>query len=306
MQLLLLLTCALLATTRSQPAQVFSSDGNLTLAPAHNRSVVVHGELVVKGSRAMTSADVDAALATLEAQISALEAQTAACSCAAPSATTSAVFNTTWDTTKVTAGSSALDQIRLPLEATGSYNFTVVWGDGTQDRVTAHDDAAVTHTYSQEGVYAVVIEGSIEGWRFNNGGDKAKLLSVTQWGPLRLGNNGGYFYGTSNMEIVATDLLDLTNTMDLSRAFTDSGISPGTRRIYVDFLDLHKKNIILFFGLPLFLLAHEALHNVETLSPSHVTVRDVAFGAKKTGCERGSPCAGSTSIFGCRSSLPRL
>ena len=133
-------------------------------------------------------------------------------------------FNTTWDTTKTSSGSSTSSQIRLPLESSGTYDVTAWWGDGTQDHITAYDDAAVTHTYGQGGIYTVVIEGTIEGWRFNNGGDKLKLSAVLQWGSLRFGNNGSYFYGAANMEILATDYPDLTGTTNMLRAFGNTGV----------------------------------------------------------------------------------
>jgi surface protein len=107
-------------------------------------------------------------------------------------------------------GVSANDQVTLPLESVGTYNFTVFWGDGTQDTITAWNDAATTHTYSVSGTYTITIIGAISGLRFNNGGDKDKILEVSEWGPLNLGNSSSYFYGCTNLIITATDVLDLT------------------------------------------------------------------------------------------------
>ncbi|MEI6623223.1 MAG: BspA family leucine-rich repeat surface protein [Actinomycetes bacterium] len=69
------------------------------------------------------------------------------------------------------------------------------------------------------GIYSLTITGTIIGWSFNNGGDMLKLTNVANWGPLRLGNNGGYFYGASNMTATATDQLDLSGTTNLSVMF---------------------------------------------------------------------------------------
>ena len=78
-------------------------------------------------------------------------------------------FISQWKTDN--AGTSNDDQITLPLVSSGTYDFTVDWGDGTQDTITSHDDAAVTHTYPSAGTYTVQIAGTISGWQFDDGGE---------------------------------------------------------------------------------------------------------------------------------------
>jgi len=127
-------------------------------------------------------------------------------------------FLSQWKTDNV--GTSNDDQITLPLEITGTYDFTVAWGDGKSDMINGHDDVAVTHTYDSAGTYKIKINGICYGWRFNDGGDKLKILNISQWGKkFRLGNSNGYFYGCANLTITATDELDLTNTTTLENAF---------------------------------------------------------------------------------------
>jgi len=128
-------------------------------------------------------------------------------------------FTTVWDTTK--PGLSGNDQVRLPLQSGGTYLFLVDWGDGTDDTITSGNQAEVVHTYGLEGVYVINITGTIIGWRFNDGGDCGKLLEIKQWGDLRLGSSGSYFTGCSNLNITATDVLNLTGTTSLAWAFED-------------------------------------------------------------------------------------
>ena len=134
-------------------------------------------------------------------------------------------FITTWDPSKTSTGSSAANQVRLPLEPNGTYNFIVDWGDQTGSVITSWNQAEVTHTYANPGNAPFTItvfdtNGSVlDGWRFNNSGDRLKILTVEQWGKVKLGNNGGYFYGAENLTSDATDAPDLTDTANLTYAF---------------------------------------------------------------------------------------
>ena len=128
-------------------------------------------------------------------------------------------FLSVWNTTK--SGSSGNNQVELALESGGTYNFDVYWGDGTNNTITSWNQAQVTHTYDSPGEYTIHINGTIIGWSFNNGGDKEKLVEIKRWGDLRLGNLGGYFYGCKNLDITASDILNLTGTTTLINAFHD-------------------------------------------------------------------------------------
>lgn len=109
----------------------------------------------------------------------------------------------------------------LPLESGGTYDFHVDWGDSSSDDITVWNDAAVDHTYAGSGTYDIEITGTIIGWRFGGFGNahREKIYDISSWGPLRLGNNGSYFYACTNLTVSATDVLDLTGTTDLGNAF---------------------------------------------------------------------------------------
>ncbi|NOQ37338.1 BspA family leucine-rich repeat surface protein, partial [archaeon] len=81
------------------------------------------------------------------------------------------------------------------------------------------DSTNATHTYASAGVYNVSISGTIQGFRFNDGGDKLKITDISQWGVLNVGNSNRYFYGCSNLDVSATDALNLSGTTDLSYMF---------------------------------------------------------------------------------------
>ena len=123
-------------------------------------------------------------------------------------------FVSVWDTT---LGNGNL-KITLPLVLSGNYNFTVNWGDGNTDTITAWDQEEVDHTYATGGTYTVTITGTIEGWSFNGSVNCAKITSITDIGCLKLGNEGSYFQGCSNLTTIG-GTFDLTGTTNFNSMF---------------------------------------------------------------------------------------
>ena len=130
-------------------------------------------------------------------------------------------FISTWNTNNTTNSVTANNQVRLPLVSNGAYNFTVEWGDNTNDVITVWNQAQTTHTYASPGSYTVRITGTIVGFRFANAGDRTKITNISQWGVLRLGNAGSYFQGCTNLTVTATGPLDLTGTTTLANMFAN-------------------------------------------------------------------------------------
>lgn len=133
----------------------------------------------------------------------------------------SGIFISSWKTDNLSTGSSTSTQIKLPLESTGRYNFIVDWGDGNTDNIITWNQTQVTHTYGAIGTYTVKIKGLIVGWRFSQANtDVLKLMTVTQWGCLRLDNNGGYFSGCQNLTLSSvSDIINLRGTTSLASCF---------------------------------------------------------------------------------------
>jgi hypothetical protein len=121
-------------------------------------------------------------------------------------------FVSTWDTTK--AG-SASDTIVLPMTAGVA---TVDWGDGTVN-------TANTHTYASGGIKTVTISGTISGFRFANGGDKLKIINVSNWGTFDISTNQTFF-GCSNLQCTATDV-PIISTTSLSYTFYGCSLFNG-------------------------------------------------------------------------------
>ena len=132
-------------------------------------------------------------------------------------------FVSSWNTANTSTGSSTSTQVKLPLVSTGTYNFIVNWGDGNSDTITAWNAAATTHTYASSGTYTITITGTCTGWRFNNTGDRLKILSISSWGSLKLGTvatQDGYFFGCANLSLSSvSDVLNLTGTNGFTSIF---------------------------------------------------------------------------------------
>ena len=133
-------------------------------------------------------------------------------------------FLSTWDTTLNSSDSNEITQISLPLQESGSYNFNIDWGDGTNDTITSYNSTSTVHNYVSSGIpvpgfYIINITGELIGWSFQGSGDAQKIIQIYQWGDLQLGNTGFYFAGASNLDLTAIDPLNLTGTRTLQGIF---------------------------------------------------------------------------------------
>ena len=128
-------------------------------------------------------------------------------------------FVFTIDTENTSSGSSLNTQFMMPLVSGGSYNATVNWGDGSSDTITSYNQQEVTHTYTSAGQYEISIEGTLQGWQFNNAGDRLKMLDIKQWGVLDLSTSAA-FYGCTNLDASATDAPTVSTT-SFSSMFRD-------------------------------------------------------------------------------------
>jgi hypothetical protein len=135
-------------------------------------------------------------------------------------------FITRW----TVAGDATARTITLPLvntrtEGALAYNCTVDWGDGSAlSTVMGYNSANRVHTYASNGTYNVEIKGTCEGWSFNNGGDKLKIVAVVNWGSAGVFNGFKYlalaFYGCANLTSLGTGPILPSGTGVLSQGFS--------------------------------------------------------------------------------------
>ena len=130
-------------------------------------------------------------------------------------------FEFTWKTDN--AGTSNDDQATLPIIISASLDCVVDWGDNDGSTTTLNSASVagdLTHTYSGgAGTKSISILGTgINGLKFDNGGDKLKLLEVSNTGNLDI-TETSTFYGCTNMTWTATDAPTITTT-NLSNMFS--------------------------------------------------------------------------------------
>jgi surface protein len=136
-------------------------------------------------------------------------------------------FISSWNTTNTSGGSSASNQIQLPLVSGGTYNFIVDWGDGSQDTITTWNQAETLHTYTTSGIYSISLTGTIEGFVFGGNGDILKILSISNFGNIIFGDSLlGIFSGCTNLSLSSvTDTPDLTSMTRVDNMFEDCTFS---------------------------------------------------------------------------------
>ena len=127
-------------------------------------------------------------------------------------------FITTWKTDN--PGTSDNNSITIPTFPGETYDYTVEWGDGSSDSgVTGN----ITHTYSAPGTYTVSITGLFPQIYFNSflvsQGDELKIISVDQWGSINWTSMDQAFAGCKNMDVLATDIPDLSAVTSMSDMF---------------------------------------------------------------------------------------
>jgi len=119
------------------------------------------------------------------------------------------------------AGTSGTDQFTIPTSTSGittPFLYDIETSDGQSiTGVTGNH----TITFPSAGEYEVKISGSFPYMRFNNGGDRLKMLDIKNFGIYALGatSQDGAFNGCGNMTITATDSGNFGNVTNFFAAW---------------------------------------------------------------------------------------
>ncbi len=122
---------------------------------------------------------------------------------------------------------SANDHFIIPLNASGTYNFIVDWGDTNTDTITTFNDAALDHAYAAPGIFTVKITGVCSHIFFNFGGDALKLTDITQWGNMVFDSMESAFSDCDNLTGSFTDIPDVTGVTNMANCFNGCDLFNG-------------------------------------------------------------------------------
>tara|TARA_R110000824_G_scaffold185827_1_gene366870 strand:- start:3285 stop:4325 length:1041 start_codon:yes stop_codon:yes gene_type:complete len=126
-------------------------------------------------------------------------------------------FITTWTT--------AVDGETITIPTNGSgYDYTVKTSDGQKfENVIGNK----TITFATAGDYDVSITGAFPTIRFNDEGDKLKIIDIKQWGNIAWTSLNKAFKGCSNLVGTYTDAPDLSGVIILSETFRQCSAFTG-------------------------------------------------------------------------------
>ena len=134
-------------------------------------------------------------------------------------------FNSIWNTSNTSPGSSADNEITIPTNpAFTNYNYSVDWGDGATDPAVTGD---ITHTYATSGIYTISISGTFPAIYFNNANDKLKIIEILQWGDIQWQSMEDAFHGCARLNFDAIDSPDLTQVTSLKNMFARGELFNG-------------------------------------------------------------------------------
>ncbi len=122
-------------------------------------------------------------------------------------------FITTWKTDNPGTNEN---EIMIGTATLETYNYTVNWGDGNIDSGVT---GLIKHTYAIPGTYTVSITGQYPAIFLNSFSSRERLLSVDQWGSSKWSTMELAFKGCTNLDVLATDIPDLSNVTSLRSMF---------------------------------------------------------------------------------------
>ena len=132
------------------------------------------------------------------------------------SSSAQSAFICSWKTNN--PGTSDSTSITIPTVPNGLYNYDIDWNnDGIYDEFGVTD--SITHDFGAPGIYTIRITGDFPRIYFNNEGDKAKIIDISQWGDIQWQSMNSAFQGCENLNISATDAPDLSQVADFTAIF---------------------------------------------------------------------------------------
>lgn len=142
----------------------------------------------------------------------------------------------------ITYNVTSNDTVSIPMFEYGTYDFSVDWGDGSAlSFITAHDDVANTHAYTNAGSYNITILGHFSAFRFSTNVAAhpmaEKLTAIVDWGYSGLIYFAFAFARCSNLTSIPQKTIPCVPTTAFVNAmFYQTGITSITADIFDNIL----------------------------------------------------------------------
>lgn len=156
-------------------------------------------------------------------------------------------FITTWKTDNL--GTSENNQITIPTFPGETYDYSVDWGDGI---IESNFTGDAIHTYENPGTYKVAISGLFPMIYSYKRIDNLKLISIDHWGTNPWKSMQSAFLECENMDIIATDIPDLSNVLNFATMFLDCKSLVGNDSIGLWDVSNVNSMFVMFAGAELF------------------------------------------------------
>lgn len=117
-------------------------------------------------------------------------------------------------------GNPASTDFVIPTDGSGiNYNVQCEAGGA----IVTGQTGDYTCNYGTPGVYKIRLSGTLPQLNFSqSSGNRSKLVSIDQWGTIAWQSFSHAFDGASNMNVLATDVPDLTHVTDMSYMFNSA------------------------------------------------------------------------------------
>ncbi|NYJ26697.1 BspA family leucine-rich repeat surface protein [Allomuricauda sp. ARW1Y1] len=123
---------------------------------------------------------------------------------------------------------AAGQELKIGLNNQYEYNYSINWGDGTEENYTTNENP--THTYDNADTYTIAIKGVFPALRmgFADIDSRSALVDVAQWGTNVWQSMANAFASCTNLiDFSATDVPDLSEVVDMNSMFSEATLFNG-------------------------------------------------------------------------------
>lgn len=138
----------------------------------------------------------------------------------------------------------------LQLDPSGTYDFTIDWGDGSSDVITSYNQPEATHTYASTGVnYDLSATGTIDNTRFIEFGSPSILNNISQWGNFKIDTTNTFTNTKFSQGFTFPETAPNITTQNLTETFYGATGPSSSNRLTLNLNDWDVSNATSMSGM---------------------------------------------------------